>query len=124
MRITLDPPLIEPIQSAINRGHLPAASKVVVNLFDGGARDRLWMSLNNGERQAMTYTVRTDPFMERLYEQLQHSDHPISRPTRSAHIWEIALPASLVPGVHRIEVYSEDEFGQHHHGAFSFEILP
>lgn len=124
MRITLDPLLTEQSAGSINRGELQENTKVVVNLFDGGVRDKVWMSLNKGERQAMTYTVRTDPFMEQLYERLQGTDQAIGRPTRSAHIWELPLPTNLEPGVHRLEVFSEDEFGQQHHGHFSFEILP
>lgn len=124
LRIMLDPPLIEPAEGSVNRGHLAQGTQVVVNLFDGGARDKVWMSLNSGDRQPMTYSVRTDPFVERLYEQLQGSDHPIGTPTRSAHIWQLPMPDDLAPGVHRLEIYSEDEFDQHRHGTFSFEITP
>jgi hypothetical protein len=124
MRITLDPPLTMQTEGSINRGQLENNTNVVVNLFDGGERDKVWLSLNSGERQPMTYSVRTDPFMERLYESLQGTDNAIGRPTRSAHIWELPLPDTLAPGVHRLDVYSEDEFGQHHRSAFSFEVLP
>ncbi|TFH73575.1 hypothetical protein E3V39_10270 [Gammaproteobacteria bacterium LSUCC0112] len=124
MRITLDPLLTEHSDGSIHRGELQGNTNVVVNLFDGGVRDKVWMSLNKGDRQAMTYTVRSDPFMEQLYERLQGTDQAIGRPTRSAHIWELPLPSNLEPGVHRLEVFSEDEFGQQHHGHFSFEILP
>jgi hypothetical protein len=72
----------------------------------------------------MTYVVRTDPFVVGVYERLLGTDQAIGEPTLSAHIWELPLPDSLAPGVHRIEVFSEDEFGQHRHGALSFEITP
>lgn len=124
LRIILDPPLIAPDENSVNRGQLADATQVVVNLFDGGVRDNVWMSLNSGERQQMTYAVRTDPLVERLYEQLQGTDHPIGTPTRSAHVWQLPIPDDLAPGVHRIDVYSKDEFDQHRHGAFSFEITP
>jgi len=124
MRITLDPLLVEPVGGSVNRGQLVDGAKVVVNLFDGGARDQVWLSLNRGDRQAMTYTVRTDPFLERLHEQLQDSDHPTGSPTHSAHIWELPLPDKLEPGVHRVDIFSADEFDQQRHGALSFEILP
>jgi hypothetical protein len=124
MRITLDPALQEPEQGSVNRGTLAGPTKVVVNLFDGGARDTVWMSLNGGAREEMTYTVRTDPFAERLHQHLADTDHAIGSPTRSSHIWELPLPGVMTPGVHRIEVFSEDEFGQEGRRAFSFEILP
>jgi len=122
MRVMLDPPPTLPEADSINRGQLPEGSKVVVNLFDGGPRDSVWMSLNGGAREPMTYRVRPDPLAARLHAQLEGQENAMGRPTRSAHIWELPLPAKLAPGVHRIEVYSEDEFGGHRHGRLSFEI--
>ncbi|OGT74061.1 MAG: hypothetical protein A3H44_13030 [Gammaproteobacteria bacterium RIFCSPLOWO2_02_FULL_57_10] len=124
MRITLDPPLSQSDGGSVNRGELAEGTLVVVNLFDGGVRDSVWLSLNGAERQPMTYVVRTDPFVERVHAQLQDTDQAIGAPTLSAHIWQLPLPDTLSPGVHRIEVFSEDEFGQHGHRAFSFEITP
>jgi len=124
LRITLDPPLSQSEGGSVNRGALADGTKVVVNLFDGGARDSVWLSLNGGERQPMTYVVRTDPFVERVFEQLQGTDQAIGPATVSAHIWELPLPSALPAGVNRIEVFSEDEFGQQHRRAFSFEVAP
>jgi hypothetical protein len=70
----------------------------------------------------MTYTVRTDPFVVGIYRQLEETDDAIGNPTRSAHIWELELPAGLEPGIQRLEVFSEDEFGQTQSAALSFEI--
>jgi hypothetical protein len=124
LRITLDPPLSQPEGGSVNRGTLMEGTKVVVNLFDGGARDSVWLSLNGAERQPMTYVVRTDPFVERVYQQLQGTDQAIGPATFSAHVWELPLPAALPAGVNRIEVFSVDEFGQQHQRAFSFEVMP
>lgn len=131
LRITLDPPLLSGAQvsqtqasgmpASINRGSMQAATNVVVNLFDGGVRDNVWMSLNGGERQAMIYTVRTDPFAEHVHAQHAETGEATGEPQRSSHIWQLALPA-LPAGIHRVEVFSEDEFGQHQHGVLSFEI--
>ncbi|MGM0631900.1 MAG: calcineurin-like phosphoesterase C-terminal domain-containing protein [Pseudomonadota bacterium] len=122
LRVMLDPPPTLPDADSINRGRLAEDTKVVVNLFDGGPRDSVWMSLDGGERQAMTYRVRTDPLAERLHAQVEGEDHAMGRPTRSSHIWELALPGTLAPGVHHIEVTSQDEFGRHRHGHLSFEV--
>ena len=129
LRITLDPPLQPASQSAaaqpgINRGGMQDATKVVVNLFDGGVRDKVWMSLDGGDRQPMIYTVRTDPFAEHVHLQHEGTAHATGEPQRSSHIWELALPEHLNPGIHRIEVFTEDEFGQQHYGVSSFEITP
>lgn len=123
LRVTLDPLLIAADTDGINRGQLQPGTKVVVNLFDGGVRDQVWLRHNGGERQAMTYTVRTDPFVERLHAQYAESDNAYGSATRSAHIWELPLPDRLTPGLHLIEIESEDEFGQRNRGVMTFEVL-
>ncbi len=123
MRVTLDPPLRTPASGGVNRGILQPGTKIVVNLFDGGARDSVWLSLNGSPRRAMTYTVRTDPFVERVHARYEDTDDAYGRPHRSSHIWEYALPDTLPSGLYRVEVSSEDEFGQLHRGTFTFEVL-
>ncbi|MFT4861621.1 MAG: hypothetical protein ACI95C_000831 [Pseudohongiellaceae bacterium] len=124
LRITLDPALSQQPGGSINRGQLNPATKVVVNLFDGGVRDQVFVSLDDQDFMAMTYTVRTDPHLERLHQQNPEGDESYNAPTRSAHIWEIALPENLESGLHVIHIKTEDEFGQTHSSALSFEILP
>lgn len=122
LRITLDPPLSEQAGGSINRGVLQANTKIVVNLFDGGARDSVWATIDGGTEQALSYTVRTDPLIVRLSSAYQGTGNEYSDATRSAHIWEMNLPLGLSAGLHRIEVRTEDEFGQTREGAMTFEI--
>lgn len=127
MRIVLDPLLdgtsdAEGNIVAINRGVLLPGTKVVVNLFDGGERDSVEISLDNAEYFAMQNVLRTDPFMERSYAKHLGTGNAFSSPQPSSHIWEFELPA-LEPGLHVIRVRAEDEFGQKSHRAMSFELL-
>lgn len=128
MRIVLDP-LPEGVTDdqgeivAINRGRLAPGTKVVVNLFDGGERDRVEMSLDGGPFVAMENVLRNDPFMERLAQRFAGTDDRFSGPQPSSHIWELVLPADLGPGLHTVRVRSEDEFGQNASAAFSFEVV-
>ena len=122
LRITLDPLMRTSQEEGIHRGYLWPETKVVVNLFDGGERDRVWMSLDGGADQPMTYTVRTDPYVERIHTRYAGTADSFGRATRSSHIWELPLPDSLEPGLHHIKVTSEDEFGQRQRGDFTFEI--
>jgi hypothetical protein len=124
LRVILDPPLQLADGNSLNRGTLAPGTKVVVNLFDGGVRDQVWMTLNNGETQAMRYTVRTDPYVERAFQQLQGTPQALGTPHLSAHIWELELPATLPAGIHRLSIRARDEFGQQHEASFSFEVLP
>jgi hypothetical protein len=121
LRIVLDPAL-DTTESGINRGLLLANTKVVVNLFDGGERDEVSLSLDGGRQVSMDYVVRSDPFMERSYQQYADTDDAFTRPVASSHIWEYSLPENLMPGLHNVVVESEDEFGQHQRGVFTFEL--
>ena len=122
LRIVLDPELVDPTDSSINRGMLRANTKVVVNLFDGGERDRVSLSLDGGPLTPMRYVVRTDPFMEKAYRQLADTRYAFPAPATSAHIWEFDLPVNLEPGIHSVVVESEDEFEQQQRGVLSFEV--
>lgn len=123
LRITLDPALIPPEDGSVHRGRVLPGTKLVVNLFDGGARDSVWFSLDSNTYEEMTYTVRTDPFVERLHGRYAETDSAYGRPVRSSHIWEAELPENIGPGLHRVIVISEDEFGQEQRGTFTFELL-
>lgn len=126
MRIVLDP-LLDGTRSpdgevlAINRGTPLPGTNVVVNLFDGGERDRVEISFNGGPWEEMQHVLRTDPYMERIGERFAGTDDSLSSPQPSSHIWEFPLP-TLEDGLHVVRVRSVDEFGQEASDALSFEI--
>ena len=66
LRIMLDPALESPDAISINRGRLRAETKVVVNLFDGGPRDQVRMSLDGGPLMPMHHVLRSDPYVARV----------------------------------------------------------
>jgi hypothetical protein len=122
LRIVLDPALESPIDGSLNRGRLRPDTKVVVNLFDGGERDRVRLSLDGGPPIPMRYAARTDPFVARAYREYSGIQSAFPAPAASAHIWEFDLPPDLESGLHRVVVESEDEFGQRQRGVLSFEV--
>lgn len=127
LRIMLDPELSAPTAgdsaASINRGVAASATKLIVNLFDGGVRDTVHAAIDDRPAQPMQYRVRTDPLAERIHAQLEGSDGATGTPTRSTHLWELALPQDLEPGIHRVWVHTHDEFGQENSLGFSFELL-
>jgi hypothetical protein len=123
MRITLEPNLNSPKTGSVNRGTIENPTKVVVNLFDGGVRDLVWVSIDGSPEELMTYTIRTDPFVESQYAKFLNTDDAYSTPVLSSHIWEYRLPTILNNGLHSIVITSEDEFGQKQTDTFTFEIL-
>jgi len=122
LRITLDPMLVAPEGGGVNRGRQLPDTLLVVNLFDGGVRDSVNYSLDGIEFLPMRYTVRTDPYVERVHARYAETDSATGDPTRSSHIWEIELPDNLATGLHHVIVETEDEFGQQQRGTFTFEI--
>ena len=122
LRVVLDPELTGPAEDRINRGVLQPGTKVVVNLFDGGERDTVRLSLDGAPPTPMRYVVRTDPFMERAHRRFADTEEAFVPPAPSAHIWEFDLPEGLAPGIHSVVVETEDEFGQRQRGVLSFEV--
>jgi len=123
MRISLEPNLNSPKLGSVNRGTIENPTKVVVNLFDGGIRDLVWISIDGSPTELMTYKIRTDPFVESQYTKFVNTDDAFATPALSSHIWEYRLPATLNSGLHSIVITSEDEFGQKQTEASTFEIL-
>jgi len=128
MRIVLDPLLDGTIDgagnvAAINRGFLNAGTKIVVNLYDGGKRDIVKMSLDNGPLIEMNNVLRIDPFMQRQHTKFAGTPDAYSSPQPSSHIWEYLLEDDLASGLHTVEVHSKDEFGQKVEDVFTFELL-
>lgn len=126
LRIVLDP-LLEGTRDAdgkvltINRGILVPGTKAIVNLFDGGERDLVEISVDGGEYVAMTNVLRTDPFLVRLRARFAGTEDALASPQPSSHIWEYTLP-QLEAGLHVLRVRTLDEFGQKSKANFSFEV--
>lgn len=123
LRVTLDPALESPSDRSISRGAFQVGTKVVVNLFDGGERDRVEMSLDGAAPVPMRYVIRTDPYVERAHQRLAGTDEAVPPARASAHIWEQDLPADLGLGLHSVVVQTEDEFGQRRRGVLTFELV-
>lgn len=135
MRFTLEPPLgDESVLGAVadligqplalNRGPDRPGRKLVVNVFDGGERNEVRLSLNGAPPEPLRKVLRTDPYMEQQYERYRNSLDAFPEPVVSSHIWEYDLPSPLPPGRYAVQVTSIDEFGQHLSAGFAFEITP
>jgi C terminal of Calcineurin-like phosphoesterase len=127
MRIVLDPLLEGSVDElgnviTLNRGTLAPGTKVVVNLFDGGERDSVQISLDDAPYVEMTNVLRNDPFMDRQFAQYEGTPDEFESPEPSSHIWEHALPDNLAPGLHTVRVIALDEFDQFAEAALTFEL--
>ena len=99
------------------------ATRVVVNVFDGGPRTRVELAIGRSAGFGpMTRTERIDPFVEELYARNVDTKKPWVSATRSTHVWQTTLPADLAVGTHRLTVRATDEYGRQHLGWMVLEV--
>lgn len=98
------------------------ATRLVANLFDGGPRSAVQLSIDGGAPLAMQRTVRTDPFVQEVYARNRSTTKPWVRPAPSSHIWQLLLPVGLGAGMHRLAVSATDEHGRSHVAAMVLEV--
>ncbi len=89
---------------------------VFVNVFNGSARSKVEMRVNDGEWVPMTQTIQNDPAFELIVEtEGKLTGKPwrdLPKPKASTHLWKLPLPSGLAAGSHLIDIRSTDMFGQ------------
>ncbi len=98
------------------------SSRLVVNLFDGGPRSKVEVSIGGSPYQPLRKVERLDPFVVEVYERNRESKKPWVEAGRSSHVWQLALPANLEPGTHRVAVRATDEYGRPHATSMVLEV--
>ena len=89
-----------------------ASTRLVVNLFDGGPRSKVEVSVGGRPYSALPKVERLDPFVVEVYARNTASKKPWVEAGKSSHIWQGALPPDLTPGTHRVAVRGTDEYGR------------
>lgn len=90
-----------------------AAACVLVNVFDGGSRTRVTLEFDDmaGCREMSRRSI-CDPFVAELFQRHPETCKPWVSASPSSHIWATPLPDGLRPGVHRVSVSAQDEYGR------------
>jgi hypothetical protein len=99
-----------------------ASTRLVVNVFDGGPRSKVEVSIGGRPYQALAKTDRLDPFVVEVYTRNADSKKPWVEATKSNHIWQAALPADLKPGTCRVAIRGQDEYGRIHMASMVLEV--
>ena len=100
-----------------------AATRVVVNIFDGGPRTRAAFALDDGKPVEMTRVARVDPFVAQLYARYPETIKKWVVPQHCSHLFEARLPANLQPGTYALNVSARDEYGRPLTGAMVLEVV-
>ena len=100
------------------------AMELVVNLFDGGPRSRVWFSIDDGPAEEMGRSARVDALVAKLHLRIKDRSVFWTPLRESTHIWAAPLPRDLAPGVRPITIRAIDEYGQEHECAKLIEIVP
>ena len=99
-----------------------AATRVVVNLFDGGPNSTVHFSIGARPAQAMSKVFEIDPYVNELFLRHEATKKSWVDATPSSHIWVADLPDDLGPGTYTMTVEAQDEFGRVHHAHKVLEI--
>ncbi len=99
-----------------------ASTRLVVNLFDGGPRSKVELSVAGGPTKPMRKTERLDPFVVEVYARNADTKKPWLEAGVSSHIWQATLPGNLEPGTHRLDVRATDEYGREHAASMVLEV--
>lgn len=96
--------------------------KIVVNIFDGSEKSKVWFSLDGGEFEEMQQDTLKDPFFDMFYNLDSENTPSWINPRPTSHIWTADLSANLNIGVHKIVVKTEDQFGRQFLAVRIFEV--
>ncbi len=98
------------------------ASTLIANVFDGGDRTNVTMTIGDRQPIAMARAARPDPFVEEVFSRNEATKKAWVKAENSSHVWTARLPADLAPGAYRIEVEAVNEYGRTVTGRLALEV--
>ena len=98
------------------------ASTLIANVFDGGERTKVTMTIGDRPPVEMVRTARPDPFVEEVFARNEATKKAWVKADPSSHVWTARLPADLAPGAHRVEVRAVNASGKVFTGRLALEV--
>jgi hypothetical protein len=108
--------------SPLQSEHLFAA-EVVVNVFDGGPRTTVSMTIGNRPAIQLTPDRRPDPLAREVFVRNEATKKSWVKAEPSSHIWVGRLPHDLGAGAHTLTIHARDEYGRDHWEHAVLEIV-
>jgi hypothetical protein len=112
----------ELLDGRLNVDEVPAAD-VYVNLFDGGPRSTVELTVDGRPPLPMERVLRVDPSTDELFRRNSATVKSWVEAQPSSHLFVADLPDDLGPGTYTVTVRAVDEFGQVHHAHRVLEVL-
>jgi hypothetical protein len=98
------------------------ASSVIANVFDGGPKTKVVMTIGERAPIAMTRVRTPDPFVEEVFARNEATKKAWVKAEPSSHVWIARLPADLPAGTHRVTVEATTEYGDVVYGRIALEV--
>ena len=98
------------------------ASRLVVNVFDGGDKTKVTMTVGGRPPVVMIREMRPDPFVEEVFARNEATKKPWVKADNSSHVWTARLPPDLAPGAYAVTVAAIDEYGRTLAGRLALEV--
>jgi len=99
------------------------ATDVYVNLFDGGPRSKVELTVGGRGPIPMARVPRVDPATNELFLRNRATIKPWVKAEPSSHLFVADLPDDLAPGTYTLTVRAVDEFARVHHAHRVVEVL-
>ena len=99
-----------------------SASTLIANVFDGGDKTKVTMTIGDRAPVEMTRRARPDPFVEEVFARNEATKKAWVKAEISSHIWTARLPGDLEPGTYRVVVEAVNEYGRPVTGRLALEV--
>jgi methionine-rich copper-binding protein CopC len=99
-----------------------AATSIVANVFDGGPKTMVAMTIGDRPAIPMTRATMPDPFVEEVFARNDATRKPWVKAELSSHMWAARLPADLPAGTYRVVVDAVTEYGDTVSGRIALEV--
>ena len=99
-----------------------SASTLIANVFDGGDKTKVTMTIGDRAPVPMTRRARPDPFVEEVFARNEATKKAWVKAEISSHIWTARLPGDLNPGAYPVIVEAINEYGRPVTGRLALEV--
>ncbi len=99
-----------------------SASTLIANVFDGGDKTKVTMTIGDRAAVPMTRCARPDPFVEEVFARNEATKKSWVKAEVSSHVWTARLPGDLEPGAYRVIVEAINEYGRPVTGRLALEV--